>query len=94
MTRDGHARGMALIGSIQEPITAGWLAPSIAIDKPPADESNHKKDLMARDVNMTASQTRTAPAYLKWSEAVITFHKTDHTNHIQWQGGSLSSLGQ
>jgi hypothetical protein len=35
---------------------------------------------------MMATQARATSAYLKWSEAAITFDRSDHANHIQPPG--------
>jgi hypothetical protein len=38
---------------------------------------------------MIVAQARTTLAYLKWSEAVITFDRSNHANHIQPPGQFL-----
>lgn len=35
---------------------------------------------------MATPQTKAAPVYLKWSETVITFDRTNHSNHILQPG--------
>ena len=58
-----------------------WPIPSD--NEPSADESKRKKTPADREINMTMAQARATLAYIKWSEAAITFDRSDHTNHIQ-----------
>jgi hypothetical protein len=53
---------------------------------PTAYESKHKQKLMTREVNTTVSSKEAVPTYLKWSEATITFDRSDHPNHIPLLG--------
>ena len=46
-------------------------------------ESKRKQKLVAREINVVASVT---PKYLKWSEAAITFDRSDHPDHIPHLG--------
>ena len=42
--------------------------------------------LARREVNITIAQSKATLVYLKWSEAAITFDRSDHANHIQPPG--------
>ena len=47
------------------------------------DESKWEKTPIGREINMTTTQAKATPAYLKWSEAAIAFDRSNHANHIQ-----------
>lgn len=53
---------------------------------PPANESKRERSPATREVNIAASQAKAAPVYLKWSEAAITFDRTNRSNQIQQPG--------
>src|SRR5438105_12062348 len=46
-------------------------------------ESKRKQKLTAREINAITPAT---PKYLKWSEATITFGRTDHPDHVPHPG--------
>jgi hypothetical protein len=56
------------------------------ISKPSDDEPKLKPTSAGREVNVTAAQTKTVLAYLKWSETMITFDRTNHADNIQPPG--------
>jgi hypothetical protein len=70
-TFDSHAR---------EPATTRQPIPFI--HEPSADESKRKKTPAGREINVNVTQARATLAYLKWSEAALTFGRSDHANHI------------
>ena len=52
---------------------------------PTAHESKHQQKLTDREVN-EATLGDAIPAFLKWSETVITFDRKDHSDHIPQTG--------
>ena len=55
------------------------------IGRPAVYESKRRHKLMAREVN-AATLGEAIPAYLKWSETMITFNRKDHPDHIPQPG--------
>jgi hypothetical protein len=51
-------------------------------DGPPVGNPKRKRSPMTREVNVAPSQAKATPVYLKWSETVITFDRTNLSNHI------------
>jgi len=60
------------------PDPRGYL---MIFDGPMVYESKRWQKLIARDIN-TAALGKAIPAFLKWSEVMITFDMKDHPDHI------------
>jgi hypothetical protein len=84
LAHGGQTRRTAFDSHTREPATTRQPIPFI--HEPFADESKRKKTPVGREINVTMTQARAILAYLKWSEAVLTFGRSDHANHIQPPG--------